>query len=248
MKRLIVLLLCLGLGGCATVPIVLTFEISVDSINNNEVLVQKSCVVTSGLKEVPTEDLQFKEYATYVKRALTLKGYILSEDMQTADIVVFLGYGIGEPKEYNFSYAVPIFGQTGISSANTMGNAFFSGNSANLRSTTTYTPTYGVVGSGTRSGTFVTYTRQISLVAYDMKFYRETKKEKQLWKTEIISTGYMGDLRYVFPMMIGAASKYIGENTGKKVDIAMREDSKEVLEIKGINPVKDDSKATRDKK
>src|SRR5208337_5389955 len=93
------------------------FHVAIDSINDNEPTVGKSCVVTSGMKDVNSDDLQFKEFATYVKQALTLKGYAISEDTNTADINVFLGYGISEPSEHQYSYAMPIFGQTGISSA-----------------------------------------------------------------------------------------------------------------------------------
>ena len=234
MKKLLAVLLCLGLCGCATEPP--QFVISVDSINNNEAITQKSCVVTPGMQGVPPDDLNFKEYAGYVKRVLTLKGCVLSEDMQTADIVVFLGYGVSEPKEHVYTYSTPIWGQTGVSSANTTGTVFSSGHNANIMATTTYTPSYGVVGASTHSGTFVTYTRQISLVAYDMKIYRETKREKQLWKTEIVSTGNCGDLRVVFPILLAAATKYIGENTEQKVITTIQEDSREVLEIKGISP------------
>jgi hypothetical protein len=246
MKRFLLLAVCLGLAGCATIPQSLT--VSINSINNNESLSKKTCVVVSGLKEVPTADLQFQEYATYVKRALAIKGYVLSDDMETADIVVFLGYGISDPTEHHYSYAVPIFGQTGVSSANTIGNTYSFGSSATMTSTTTYNPTYGVTGAVPQTGSYVTYTRQVSLIAYDMKSYRETKKEKQLWKTEIVSTGNSGDLRRVFPVLIGGASQYVGENTGKQVNVELQENSKKVLEIKGINIVEDVSKATKDKK
>ena len=67
MGKALILLLCLGLCGCATTEMPRSCEISIDSINNNEILSQKSCAVVSGLKEVSTGDLQFQEYASYVK-------------------------------------------------------------------------------------------------------------------------------------------------------------------------------------
>ena len=154
--------------------------------------------------------------------------------MEKADVVVFLGYGISEPQEHTYSYAVPIFGQTGISSAHTTGSAFVSGNQVYGSSTTTYSPSFGVVGAATRTATVVTFKRQISLMAYDMKYYRETKKEKQLWKTEIISIGPSGDFRFLFPLLIGGASRYIGENTKNIIDIEISEENDDVLDIKGI--------------
>jgi hypothetical protein len=239
MRKLLTVLLCLGLAGCATVP---KFVVSVDSINNNEPVAQKSVVVTPGMKEISPEDLQFKEYASYVKRELSSKGYVLSDNMQTADVVVFLGYGISQPQEHRYTFAMPIFGPTGVSSASTMGSVSSNGV---ISATTTYTPSYGVVGSEPISGSYIDYIRQISLVAYDMKHYRETKQEKQVWKTEIISTGTSGDLRVVFPVMILATSQYIGDNTGKKVVIELAKGSKEFNEI--LSSVKNNSQSVQGK-
>jgi hypothetical protein len=67
-----------------------------------------------------------------------------------------------------------------------------------------------------------------------LKRYRETNKLNEVWKTDIVSTGSSGDLRRVFPVLIAGAAKYIGENTGQQVNVELYEDSKEVLEIKGI--------------
>ncbi len=96
-------------------------------------------------------------------------------------------------------------------------------------------PHMGLLAQRHTKGAFVTYTRYVFLDAYDLDLFRESKKEKQLWKTEIISTGSSGDLRRVFPVLIAASSPYISENTGQKVKVVLKEDSKEVLEIKGIN-------------
>lgn len=203
-----------------------------------------------GLKDVSAEDLQFREYATYVERALTSKGYTVVDQIENANIVVFLVYGIGDPQEHTFTYSVPIWGQAGVSSkttsgtANTFGSAYSWGNAASLSgttrhsSTTTYTPAYGVIGATPLQGSFVTYTRYIFLDAYDFNFYMTSNKEKRLWKTEIISAGSSDDLRLVFPVLIAASAPYLSENTGHKVEVQLYEDSKEVLNIRGISTEK----------
>ncbi len=233
------------LTGCATTKPV--FHVFVDSINSNEATLGKTCIVLSGLKDVRSEDLQFKEYVSYVERALTSKGYVVVDQIENANIVVFLGYGIGDPEEHTYAYSLPIWGQTGFSSAttfgtgNTLGSAYPYGGNTGLSGTTihsgttAYTPTHGVIGATTHQDSFVTYTKYVFLNAYDLDLFRESKKEKQLWKTEMVSTGSGSDLRRVFPVLVAASSPYIGENTGHKLEIVLKEDSKEVLEIKGIN-------------
>ena len=222
------------LSGCATM-----YSVSVDSITSNEPVSGKSCIVVPQNNSTSPEDLQFKEFSAYVKQALVLKGYTLSEDNQIADVSVSLDYSIGGPQQHIYSYALPVFGQTGAT-ATTVGNAY--------SSTTTVSPTYGVVGAQEYTGSYVTYTMQVSLAAYDLKYFRETKQEKLLWKTNIMSTGNNGDLRFVFPIMIAAASKYISGSTGQTVNISLSGDSKEVQQIKSVNFVEYASKGDLDNK
>ena len=74
MKKMLILLLCLTLSGCATASSQLC-TVSINSLSNGESVVAKKCIILSGSKDVNTDDLQFKEYAMYVKRALEDKGY-----------------------------------------------------------------------------------------------------------------------------------------------------------------------------
>lgn len=232
---------------CSCAPIV---DVSIDSINNNTTLWNKKCVILPGQKYSSTSDvLLFNEFYSYLARALTCKGYEVINDVAKASQVIFLSYGIGDPEKHYYSYSVPIWGQTGISSstthgtANTFGDIYSLGNNSSFSgttlysSTTEYTPTYGIIGSTSHIGSFVTYTRYISLHAYDLRSFHKTKQIKiiPLWKTDIMSTGSDGDLREIFPVLIAAATPYIGENTGRKIQVKMCVDSKEVLAIKGLS-------------
>ena len=230
------------LAGCAGPRYIVT----VNSISSENASQKKKYILLPGLKTVTIDDLQFKEFASFVIRALTSKGYSLVSNIDNAEIVIFLGYGIGEPKEHLYTYSVPIWGVTGVSSsttygtANTYGNISSYGDYSNLSATTfysgttTYTPTYGITGSTTQLGSFITYTRYIFLDAYDLELLRKSNELKHLWKTDIVSIGSSGDLRRVFPVLIAASVPYLGENTGQKIQVSLHEDSKQVREIKGI--------------
>lgn len=102
--------------------------------------------------------------------------------------------------------------------------------------TTTYTPTYGITGSTTDSGTYTTYQRFLVLDALDLPEYRQTKKEVELWKTTITSTGSSGDLRRVFPYMVTASMPHIGTNTGQQVKVILMENDPAVMNLKGQAP------------
>lgn len=178
--------------------------------------------------------MQFKEYASYVRRALIKQGFAPAESFESANVAIFLVYGIGDPQQEQYSYSVPTWGQTGVSSSYTTGTINTYGSFSSYTGTTTYTPTYGVTGSRTHTGTRISYFRFMILDAVDLDEYKKSQTEVQLWKTTVASSGSSGDLRQVFPILVAASQQYIASNTGKKVSFSLREGDSRVLEVKGI--------------
>ncbi len=56
----------------------------------------KRFVVRSMYEDTKENDLEFKQYADYVKSHLIYKGAILAHSAQDADIIVMLGYGVND--------------------------------------------------------------------------------------------------------------------------------------------------------
>lgn len=209
-KLLIMAVAILIFAGCSP-----RIQVSINSIGSTPHEYQ-SYILLSGMKDTNPNDLQYKEYAGYINNALQDKGF-KQVDFANADIVVFLYYGISDPVNEQYSYSKPIYGQTGVSSSYSSGTLNSYGNMATYSGTTTYTPTYGVVGSQNYSGTKTNYIRHIVLDAVDAKKYKDTQEIQSLWKTTIMSTGSSSDLRTVFPILLGAGKEYIGTNTGKAI-------------------------------
>jgi len=166
-----------------------------------------------------------------VNRALIKQGFVPAESFESANIEILLAYGIGDPQEHLYSYSLPTWGQTGVSSSYTTGMVSSYGSYSGI---TTYTPTYGVTSSTSYIGSYTTYFRYMILYAVDLDEYKNTKKEVQLWKTSVTSSGSSGDLRRVFPILVAASNQYIATNTGKKVTVNLYEEDEQVIEIKGI--------------
>jgi len=225
------LVAALVISGCATMQP--QYIVRVDSISGGAAG-KNSYILLPGNKDTKEEDLQFKEYAAYVNRALIKQGFVPSESFEKANVAIFLGYGIGEPQEHQYSYSIPIWGQTGVSSSHTTGTVSSYGGYGSYSGTTTYTPTYGVTGSTTHIGSYTTYFRFMVLDAVDLDEYKKSKKEVQLWKTTVTSAGSSGDLRRVFPILVAASQQYVGKNTGQKVEVNLYEEDQRVIEIKGI--------------
>ncbi len=126
-----------------------------------------------------------------------------------------------------------MWGQTGVSSSQTYGTATTYGNSTTYSGTTTYNPTYGITGYSSHTETQTTFFRYALITAYDLKVFRDSQKQVELWRTTVTSTGSSGDLREVFPILIGASVPYIATNTGKQVPVEMRENDNIVRAVKG---------------
>lgn len=233
--RLIGLSALLLVAGCATMgqP---RFHVVVDSLASPRAERQRSYVLLPGNDGVTWEDLQFQEYAQYVKRALQARGFQPAERPEDADVAIVLSYGIGDPQTRQYTYSLPVWGQTGVSSSHTYGTATAFGNMATYSGTTTYTPSYGVTGYTTHVGSVTTYFRYALITAYDFAEFRATNKQVQLWRTTITSSGSSGDLRRVFPILISAGVPHLDSNTGQQVEVQLYESDDAVKAIKGPTP------------
>ena len=239
MKRHFVVL-CVGVTlviGCTTNK-PRGFAVSVNAFVNKGVTnAAKSYIILSADKGVSTNDLEFQEYATFLARALGEQGFAQAAAVDDADMAVFLKYGIGEPQEHAFTYSLPTFGQTGVSSATTYGRITGAGyGSATYSGTTYYTPTFGITGHTTHVGTYVTYTRHAHVSAFDLRPLRGQKEPVQLWKTGMISVGASDDLREVVPAMIAAAMEFFGRDTQQSLRIFVPRNDSRIRRVKGLPP------------
>ncbi|OGS19054.1 MAG: hypothetical protein A2219_03700 [Elusimicrobia bacterium RIFOXYA2_FULL_50_26] len=224
----ILVFFCMLMTGCTATT---RYCVMIDAINGKQPINKKCCYIFPGFKDLPSDDLQFLEYKGHVKHGLQAKGYSVVEDVNEANIIVFLTYGIGEPKLQMYSYYVPVIGQTGYKSTHTYGSLFSFNNVTLFKAKTTNEPEYGIVGDMTHEVSYTTYDRHIIIDAYDKIALMENQNNRQLWQTKIFSTGRSGDLRSVFPALIAAAIPFISENTGKAIQIDLTEDDESVKVI-----------------
>jgi hypothetical protein len=191
-------------------------------------------VILPAEKGITADDLEFSEYARYVDYVLSKAGFQKASSPDVATLVVFLSYGIGNPEEHQYSVTLPVYGQTGVSSSTTTATVNTNGNWGTYTGTTTYTPSYGITGYRSVSGTYITYFRYIALSAVDLVQYRENQKIVEVWKTKMASVGYVGDLRRIFPAIIAASEQYIGRDTGMAVNTSIFETDPEVDNVRSV--------------
>jgi hypothetical protein len=228
-KILLVALLCVlaALAGCAHV-----YHVSIDAINTGQEISGKTFVIVPGNADTGAGDLQFREFARYLSRALASRGYMAARETQAPDIEIYLAYGLGSPQARVRSYTVPVWGQTGTditTTEQTTGNR----QGSTTTTTTNVTPEYGITGYATQEENYTTYPKFVEIDAYSVKNAKPGDRMEELWKTTIHAEGKRNELRHVFPILIAAAAKYLGGNTRQVIQVALTEDQPEVKLIKG---------------
>ena len=202
-----------------------TYHIYVNAINDGIEYKDKLYYLVPGLKDISEGRLQYKEYASYIHRAMEKAGYKRAESPDEADMGVLFAFGIGEPEKVTTYKTVSYTSKS--PSYTTISPSYYN------YATATTAGGSGLGVSSTKANTTVTYTRVIILDAYDFKHLRKSGEEKQLWLTKAVSTGSKGDLREVLPVMVTSIVPYIGSDTEKILKLVVKAPSKELYEIMG---------------
>lgn len=220
------------LAGCATFG-QRPFNVDVSGLTSQSAHQYRTYIILPGNKGVTPDDLQFQEYAMDLSRALQADGFVPAKTGDHADVVIALSYGIGDPQAHQYSFALPIFGQTGVASSYSSGVINGYGNSASYSGTTTYMPKYGITGYMPIRREYTTYFRYVLISAYQLKPLLESKDLVELWQTAIGSTGSTGDMREVYPILIAAAFPYFATDTGKQIHVRLYESDDAVKLVEG---------------
>ncbi|MDR1562788.1 MAG: hypothetical protein LBS54_06880 [Dysgonamonadaceae bacterium] len=198
-------------------------------------MAEKTFYVESGDKNISSNDVEFREYAEYIKESLRLSGAEETYDKKGADMCILVNYGISD-ESYTETVPVPIWGQTGVSSIRTtskttgsasgsahgsasrIGNSIYgsaygsTSGSSTTTATTNVTPSYGITGYTNVDRRVSLFRRVVNVYAYDNQ---QTSEPVMLWKTNLISEGSSIDLRRVVPYMAYIAWGRMGKSTGE---------------------------------
>jgi len=193
-------------GGCAS-----TYTFKVDAINNPEVEGLYSYKIVSTNPEASEEDLEFKEAAEYIKTTLSAKGMYEAPDVEHADMIIDLSYGVGEPQVEFKTYYQPV-----------NGGWIHRGKRYRVE----------LVGMEERVVPITVYEKHIRLTSLDNTQSDESEGPVQAWSIYVKNKDQSDDLRKYLPLMAAAAIKYVGENTETQQEIKVRENDDEVSFVK----------------
>lgn len=226
MHFLLVVMALLLLSGCAK-----HIECQVNSFSNYANPKGNKYFILSANKDVPTSDLEFAEYARHIGTVLNKNGLQRVDSLDEASIVVFLGYGISDPKHTRYSYTIPEYGKTSGGSSSFSSTTFGQGGMYNTFGTINTQPEYGVTGYKQVSGVKTRFTGHILLDAYDLDTYKRTKELKPMWKIVVTSSGPKGDLRYIVPYMATSFDGFVGINSMGNVPVKVKTNDDRVIQL-----------------
>lgn len=209
-------MMLLMLSSCST-PVYMT----IDAYSSPEAQDMKNYVFIDSEKPLIGGDLQNKEFRSMTEQVLAEDGFSKT-NTESADVEIFLDYGVSDPQVVQSTYSTPVYGPTGLLcvSYSSLGPSV--------------APQYGVVGYETKVDTQIRYERYLAMVGYDKNNIQPNGNHVELWRLHVSSVGETGDLRRIFPVLLAGAKNYIGKSTGQKIELKMYENNKEVLKIKDV--------------
>ena len=204
--RIIVMFaIAVALVGCVTQPRVKMVNTEIATFHRlPDSLAGMTFVMVPSAEQA--NSLEYSAYAAQVRQGLSSHG-LVEAPVESASIAVSFRYYIDTGKRVNIS--VPVWGQTGVSTASTTGTVSDSGY---YNATTNYTPSYGVTGY--RNQAINVFTRRLDLVLFDAE-NRAGGDQKPLYESHAVSTGTSGQLPVISPLMIESVfSDFPGRNGG----------------------------------
>ena len=172
-KNLLLILSLSLLAGCVQKPLV-----TVNALSSGQSVGKKFLIIPASQELWNTKQIEYTQIATVVAASLSSQGYTQVKDEKLADQVILLNFLRSGAISNTRNVTIPIYGQTGVSSATTYGNSNTTFNSygggygtANTTgtATTVYTPTYGITGAYNTTVTDTFYGAGVILQSFDAK-------------------------------------------------------------------------------
>lgn len=226
MKRVLVLLMCLGLCGC--VPRFYNIRTG-GFLDTTKGITELStgasfAVLENKQAENPIFD---KEVKSKIEKLLVREGCSI-ESIDKAKYFLVFYYAIDTGRAVTGAF--PVYHPGGTTYQSGTFNVYGSSGGYGWG---------GYSGTNTAPGytTFVPvshimYTRRLMLKVIDGDDYRNNRSEEIIWVGDTISSGSSSDLRDVIDYLLVATFKYFGQDTGKRMKVVLGAGDKEVKELR----------------
>lgn len=217
---LVLLLFALGCAGAQR------FDVTVNGLAGSRDFDGHRYVLLPADSAVDVGDLQFLDFARTVELGLADRGLVRMEKIQEADFSVLLSWSVGDRETRTI-----VFPGSTLASANFYSSHRHSRHCRH-RGGRGYGAYYAPVYSAPTIVTVTTVNRLLSIEARALEAGKPARSGQPLWSTTVESRGSSDDLRRVFPVLVGAATRYFATDTGQRIETSIKEDDERVLRLK----------------
>lgn len=212
-KIVLLLISALLLSGCSS-----AIHVKIDAINiPNYSTEQQTYKLLSGNPDISSNDLYFKEFSRFANHALKTTGLELATDDKKASQKIFFSFGINNGTTERYSYTIPVYEQIGGESITIEERTVTNGN-LDTSTKEIYIPySHQIVGREQRIHKITTYQSYLRLEGRS-----NSEESEQLWMITIEASSSSDDLRMLIPIMLSNAQPFIGNNSGKIINIKIQ--------------------------
>ncbi len=189
------------IAGCSSPPIIpvvvstVTAHSSVDDFHSKNIHLSAFPIENNNSPE--WEKYKQKFSVQFRDRGLTIT------DVDAADYIAFISYGIDNGTTSQETYSYPIYGQTGGGTTYHYGSVSSYGSHGRYSGTSTQEPIYGVVGSKARTVNVTTYSRNLAMDIVTSESLKLGGSEK-VYEGMLISRGSCAGMNEVIDELIEA--------------------------------------------
>ena len=224
-------------SGCGTL-----YKLDVTAFDSADEEPGRTYVLLPAAATLQHDATAFESYADQLQKALDSKGYqrISADNWQQASLGIYLSTDISEPSQVFKPITRPIFAETSAEPRELQGRN--AAESARVAQGGRPQPPMQPIPKGNLEGiqktghTRTVHTKHLSIQAIDLQQYladiekngQNLAVPQEIWSLDVKTTGSSADLSEVVPVMIVAGQKYIGENTGKTVQVSISETDRRI--------------------
>jgi hypothetical protein len=217
----------LFLSGCAT-----TYTLKVDAITNPETAETnpQSYIIVNKNPDVDESDLRYQETKEWVKTALSGKGLYEAPNVESADMIIELEYGMEEPYDRT-TVVQDIHIERDPPSVRTIWIQPEPGAPPIPQTIVVQGHTRHIPIQRTIVQTIHEKYLKITAIKTPDDEAVDTKAE-QLWSVHVTNEDTGDNLREYLPVMASAAINYIDEDSGTEKEVRIKEDDETVTFVK----------------
>ena len=215
-------------SGCSS-----TYSFKVDAISNPESTGHRSFKIASSDLNLSAADLGCKELSDYIKTALSGRGLYEAPDVESADMIIDISCGKGQPEVDFKSYAAPVIAEIpGVYRRVTV-PVTVPGGKRMMVSSMIYVPgRRDIIDMEERMDPITTYEKFLRLTASDSEQEDATEGSVQVWSIYVNNKDESDDLRKQLPLMAAAAIPYVGGNADSQREIKVKASDADVSFVK----------------